>query len=77
MIQAITITPSGASGVQGFEERGIIQLDIKDVQKLLNGSRTTVVELITQKQLPTIRVGRSVKIPIAGFKKFIAKAMAR
>ena len=73
---ATTITTAEAAGVHGFEARGETQLEIKDIEKLLRISRSTAQKLIDTKQIPSFKVGPVTKIPIAGFKKFVAKAMA-
>lgn len=76
-MHAVTITPAEAAGVQEFEQRGVTQLEIKDVERLLNVSRPTVQKLIDTRQLPAFRIGAAFKIPIAGFKKFIGQQMAK
>ena len=74
---AITITTAEAAGVQKYEDDGITQLEIKDVEKLLRISRNSAQKLIDSNQLPSFKVGPVTKIPIAGFKKFVAKAMSQ
>jgi excisionase family DNA binding protein len=77
MATPITLTPAEAAGLQKYEEAGRTALDPIEVQQALGISRDTVDKLTKSRQLPSYRIGRSVKIPIAGIKKFIAKAMAR
>lgn len=76
-MEAVTITPAEAVGLQPYEAQGIVQLEIKDVERLLGASRNTVQKLIDEKIIPSFKVGVITKIPIAGFKKYIAKAMAK
>lgn len=72
----VTITAGEAAGVQKYEAEGKVQLEIEDVKSLLNVSRQTVMKLVRTRQLPSFKVGASVKIPIAGFKKYVAQQMA-
>lgn len=76
-MQAVTITTDEASGVEKFETLGITQLEIKDVERLLNISRPSVLKLLATKMIPSFKVGSVTKIPVAGFKKFIATNLAK
>ena len=46
-------------------------VSIEDAGKMLSIGRTKVTELITAKTLPTVRIGRSVRIPLAALEKWV------
>lgn len=73
----VTVTPSEAAGVEQFEKQGIAALNVKQVMTLLGVAKSTVHELLSSRQLPCFKVGRSTKIPVAGIKKFVAQQMAK
>lgn len=75
MGKAITITPAEAAGVQDLEAAGVAMLNHKQVQQLLGVCESTVDRLIASKKLPAMKVGRHWRIPIAGYKKYVAQQM--
>lgn len=46
-------------------------LTVADVSKMLSVGQTKVAELIAAKSLPTVRIGRSVRISAASLQKWI------
>jgi excisionase family DNA binding protein len=46
-------------------------LTIADVSKMLSVGQTKVAELIAEKSLPTVRIGRSVRVSAASLQKWI------
>jgi excisionase family DNA binding protein len=52
-------------------------LTIKEASALLGISRTTIYELTHVERLRTVRIGKSIRIPIEALDDFIAAATAR
>lgn len=75
-MEPVTITISEASGVEDLEAAGIAMMTHKQVQKRLNVNEKTVDRLIASNQLPAMKVGSEWRIPIAGYKKYVAQRMA-
>lgn len=72
----ITLTTNEAAGVQDLEKEGVKFLTPKQVQIFLQVSDTFVNDLIMSKTLKSMKVGRSRRIPIAAYKKYVAQRMA-
>lgn len=72
MTAAVTITPAEAAGVEELEAAGVKFLTIEQLVRFLAISESSVDELIRSKQIPSIKLGRLRRIPIAGYKAFIA-----
>lgn len=72
----VTITPTEAAGLETYEARGVVQLEIKDLERILSASRPAVQRLLDNREIPSFKVGPITKIPIAGFKKYLTKALA-
>ena len=52
-------------------------LRIPDVAQRLALGRSTVYELIATGQLPTVRIGRSVRVPVAALQSFVEHQITR
>jgi len=74
-MEQITITPAEAAGVQDLEADGVKMLTHEQVQKALGVCESTIDRLIASKKLPAMKVGRHWRIPIAGYKKYVAQQM--
>ena len=48
-----------------------LALTVKDVAKLLGISRNTTYRLVRSKKLPSIRVGRQIRIPRSALEEYI------
>ncbi len=51
----------------------VMLLRAEDIQKALGLGRSKVYEMIQSGELPIIRVGRSVRVPAAGLRAWIAQ----
>lgn len=50
---------------------GPLLLEAMDVARLLGIGRTKVYEMVARRELPTVRVGRCVRVPAAGLARWI------
>ena len=50
-------------------------LTTEDVVRVLRIGRTKVVELIGRRELPVVRIGRSVRVPRVELERWIAERM--
>lgn len=73
----IILTTNEAAGVQDLEAAGVKMLTRKQVQTFLQISRPTLDRMIADRSICSIKVGRSRRIPLAAYKKYIAQAMGR
>jgi len=46
-----------------------------EVAEALDCSKTTVYELIHSGQLPSVRIGKDMRVPVAGVQQFIDKQL--
>jgi len=49
---------------------------IPEAASMLSIGRTKVTELIAAKSLPTVRIGRSVRIPVASLQKWVEQEIS-
>src|ERR1051325_9073645 len=61
---------SGTARSVGSESMPLL-LEAPDVARLLGLGRTKVYELIARRQIPTIRVGRCVRVPASALARWI------
>lgn len=56
-----------------MSENGVLLVSVEEAAKLLGISRNLAYELVRQKRLPHVRLGRRVLVPRQGLEEWIAR----
>ena len=57
--------------IRSTESENRLMLRVNEAAEVLGIGRTTVYELVAKGELPTVRIGRSVRIPISAIEAWV------
>lgn len=75
MGSAVTVTPAEAADLHDLKLQGVKSLTVEQVMRFQQLSESTVYQQIRSKTLPSMKIGRCRRIPIAAYEAWVAKQM--